>query len=90
MPHKDRQSAPKGIQRKTTNVIEAYALSKTFPGLVPTRLEDGYLELSYDADKIPPKDVLSYVLSHLDVKDIRIDETTLSSIVKKIYATKSL
>ena len=31
MPHKDRQSAPKGIQRKTTNVIEAYALSALGP-----------------------------------------------------------
>jgi ABC-2 type transport system ATP-binding protein len=66
------------------------AIKTTFPSLTPAYLEDGYLELSYDADKIPPKDVLSYVLSHLDVKDIRIDETTLSSIVKKIYATKSL
>jgi ABC-2 type transport system ATP-binding protein len=90
----------KDIRKRFGDIRHVYVLSpqkldfevlKTaFPTLVPAYLDDGYLELSYDADKIAPKDVLSFVLSHLDVKDIRIDETTLSSIVKKIYATKSI
>jgi ABC-2 type transport system ATP-binding protein len=54
------------------------------------KLDDGYLEVSYDADKLEPKEILNYLLAHLNVKDIRIDETTLSSIVKKIYAAKSV
>lgn len=90
----------KEIRKRFGDIRHVYVLSpqkldpedlqKTLPGIKTELLEDGYVELSYDADRLPPKDVLSYVLSHLDVKDIRIDETTLSSIVKKIYATKSL
>lgn len=54
------------------------------------RLPDGYLEVSYNALNVEAKSVFNYLLSHLEVKDIKVDETSLSSVVKKIYESKSL
>ncbi|OPZ37511.1 MAG: putative ABC transporter ATP-binding protein YbhF [Tenericutes bacterium ADurb.BinA155] len=91
----------KDIKKRFGDIRHVYVLSKDtldneaaiafFKGNISIqKLDDGYLEVSYDADKLEPKEILNYLLSHLDVKDIRIDETTLSSIVRKIYATKSI
>jgi len=59
-------------------------------GLDVQKGEDGYLEVSYDADSLEAEEVYKYLLSHLEIKDLKVDETTLSSIVRKIYEEKSI
>jgi len=51
--------------------------------------EQGYLEISFDELKNKSKDLLAYVISKINVKDIRISTNSLSKVVKKIYETKS-
>jgi len=91
----------KDIKKRFGDIRHVYALSsdkldieqskKDLQGKVDFQmLDDGYLEASYDADAIETKIVLNFLLAHLDIKDLKIDETTLSSIVRKIYATKSV
>lgn len=91
----------KDIKKKFGDIRHVYVLSpdalnpKPLEELYPGKLSfekggDGYLEVSFDAFEVSPKDVISYLLSHLEIKDIKIDETTLSSVVKRIYETKSL
>lgn len=73
------------------NKLNQEEMNKTYKGKLGFQmLPDGYLEVSYNAFEVPAKEVISYLLAHLEIKDIKIDETTLSSIVRKIYESKSV
>lgn len=50
----------------------------------------GYIHLSFDAKDIAVKDVLKVILDNYVVDDLQINETSLESIVKKIYETKQV
>lgn len=48
-------------------------------------LENNYQELSFDANKVDSKELLKYVLDNYQIKDILINENSLTTIVRKIY-----
>lgn len=76
------------LSRDSLDLNEA---TKAFGGRVTfAMLEDGYLEASYNADEIGADPIYKFLLAKLEVKDLKVDETTLSSIVRKIYEAKSL
>jgi ABC-2 type transport system ATP-binding protein len=89
------------LKKRFGDIRHVYVLSKTeldqvamnsaFAGRLSFEKEDtGYLAVSYDADKVATADVIGYLLKNLPVSDIKLSETSLSKVVKKIYETKTV
>lgn len=75
----------------SSDTIDVNKIEKEFNGkLKIEKLDDSYQEVTFNADLINPSLIFNFLLSNMNIKDIKIDETTLSSIVKKIYETKSV
>lgn len=71
--------------------IDTQKVEDDYPQLITVqKMDDGYIEFSYDADKLPAQEIYSYIAKNFEIKDLKVDETTLSSIVRKIYETKSI
>ena len=52
--------------------------------------DKGYIHVSFDIAKIGINQVLKLILDQYKIEDIQINENSLESIVKKIYATKQI
>lgn len=75
----------------TGDELDKEATTKAFGDkLSIERLNDGYLEVSYNALEVEAKSLFNYLLTHLEVKDLKVDETSLSAVVKRIYESKSI
>ncbi|MCF7930096.1 MAG: ATP-binding cassette domain-containing protein [Acholeplasmataceae bacterium] len=57
---------------------------------VDVEIQNGYIELSFDIEKISINQVLKTILNDYVVDDIHIKENSLESIVKKIYETRQI
>ncbi len=88
---KDRFGDIRHIFFLTDSVLDKEKMNEKFNNLLSfDKDEQGYMEVTYDADKIPSKDVLTYLLSNLNIQDLKISENSLTKVVKKIYETKSI
>lgn len=70
--------------------IDLDKLKKTFNDLVLLNIENGYLNISFDADQVKINKVLKYLLENCEITDIKIQENTLESIVRNIYEHKQV
>lgn len=75
----------------TDDKIDESEFNKAFDNnLSFSKDEQGYIEITFDEFKTKSKDLLSYVISKVNIKDIRISTNSLAKVVKKIYETKSI
>ena len=75
----------------TGDDIDLSALQTAFPGVQEIKKsEDGYSEIAYNASKVSPEDLLQYLIGKIHFTDIKMEETSLADIVKRIYATKEI
>lgn len=70
--------------------IDIEKIKKTFNDNIEVIDENGYLNISFDADVIKINKVLKYLLENCDITDIKIQENTLESIVRNIYEHKKV
>lgn len=64
------------------NINEAFSLGKEE---LSAEVKDCTLYISFDKAKVSVSHLAGYVMNHLDVTDMRIKETDITTIVKKIY-----
>ncbi|MFA6861271.1 MAG: sugar ABC transporter ATP-binding protein, partial [Bacilli bacterium] len=70
--------------------LDTSKMQKAFPGLDLRFKKDEakYDEISYDALKIELSSLLDYLSKNYQIKDMQIVETSLATIVKRIYEKK--
>src|SRR5574344_1283378 len=75
----------------TTSNVVPETCENDFNHLVTVEYkETGYYEFTYDADKVKAQDIFEYITKEFEIKDLKVGTTSLESIVKKIYAKKSI
>ena len=88
---KDRFGDIRKLRLLTGDEIDLSALQAAFPGVQEIKKsEDGYSEIAYNASKVSPEDLLQYLIGKIHFTDIKMEETSLADIVKRIYATKEI
>lgn len=75
----------------TSDEIELEPLQKAFPAVQEIKKsEDGYTNIVYNATELSPEDLLQNLIGKIKFTDIKLEETSLADIVKRIYATKEI
>ncbi|MDY2913804.1 MAG: ATP-binding cassette domain-containing protein [Candidatus Enteromonas sp.] len=88
---KERFGDIRKLRLLTEDEIDLSALQGAFPGVQEIKKsEDGYSEIAYNASKVSPEDLLQYLIGKIHFTDIKMEETSLADIVKRIYATKEI
>lgn len=67
------------------NKIDVIHNFSTLDPKINIKFDDNILTVIFNKDFIGIKDITSYVLNHIDVSDINIEEVSLESIIKEIY-----
>ena len=88
---KERFGDIRKLRLLTEDDIDLSSLQAAFPGVQEIKKsEDGYSEIAYNASKVFPEDLLQYLIGKIHFTDIKMEETSLADIVKRIYATKEI
>lgn len=60
-------------------------LLNTYNGLISYSCEDKTITADYDATKINFDNIINDIVNHVSIKDMKIKETSIEDVVKKIY-----
>lgn len=68
--------------------VDLDTILKVFDNKLDLKLNDGLLDIAFDAQMVDINKVLKYMIEHLEITDIKIQENSLESIVRSIYENK--
>lgn len=75
----------------TSSKVDIEKVKEDFANDINIEFKDtGYYEFTYDADHIKAQKIFSYLTEKFEIQDLKVGGTSLETIVKTIYANKSI